>query len=49
MTMDVHHFDLVSQAFKRDPFPTFAKMRELGPLVRVRLPLIGASLAGHHL
>lgn len=34
-------FDLCSQAFKQDPFPTLAKLREQGPLIRVRLPLIG--------
>jgi cytochrome P450 len=34
-------FDLTSQAFKRDPFPTLARMRELGPVLRVRFPLFG--------
>src|SRR5687768_9732837 len=33
--------DLTSQAFKHDRFPTFAKMREHGPIVRVRLPIFG--------
>src|SRR4051794_31333219 len=33
--------DLTSQAFKRDPFPTLARMRELGPVIRVRIPLFG--------
>ncbi len=33
--------DLVSQAFKTDPFPTLAGMRALGPVIRVRLPLFG--------
>lgn len=33
--------DLTSQAFKRDPFPTLARMRGLGPVVRVRMPLFG--------
>ena len=33
--------DLSSQAFKRDPFPTLARMRELGPVIRARLSLFG--------
>jgi cytochrome P450 len=33
--------DLSSQAFKENPFPTLANMRELGPVIRVRLPLFG--------
>src|SRR4051794_12356257 len=33
--------DLTSQAFKRDPFPTLARMRDLGPVIRVRVPLFG--------
>jgi len=36
-----HRFDLTSQAFKQNPFPTLAKMREAGPVVRVRFPLLG--------
>jgi cytochrome P450 len=34
-------FDLTSQSFKREPFPTLARLRERGPVVRVRLPLLG--------
>jgi cytochrome P450 len=34
-------FDLASQAFKRDPFPTLAEMRAAGPVVRSRVPLLG--------
>lgn len=34
-------FDFCSQAFKQRPFPTLAKLRELGPVARVRLPLFG--------
>jgi cytochrome P450 len=34
-------FDLTSQAFKRDPFPTLARMREEGPVIRVRIPFLG--------
>ena len=32
----VLRFDLGSQAFKQDPFPTLARMRQLGPLIRAR-------------
>jgi cytochrome P450 len=34
-------FDPQSQAFKQDPFPTLARLRESGPLVRIRIPIIG--------
>jgi cytochrome P450 len=34
-------FDLTSPTFKRDPFPTLARMRELGPLICVRIPFFG--------
>ena len=37
----VLRLDLSSQAFKRDPFPTLARMRELGPVIRARLALFG--------
>ncbi|MDR3619642.1 MAG: cytochrome P450 [Paludisphaera borealis] len=37
----VVRFDLCSQAFKQDPFPTLAKLRAQGPLIRIRLPLFG--------
>jgi cytochrome P450 len=33
--------DLQSQAFKQDPFPTLAKLRAAGPLVRTRMPIVG--------
>ncbi len=33
--------DLTSQAFKENPFLTFARMREAGPVIRVRFPLFG--------
>jgi cytochrome P450 len=39
----VLHFDWTSQAFKRNPFPTLAKLREAGPLVRVRLAFFGKA------
>jgi cytochrome P450 len=34
-------FDIVSPRFKRDPFPTFAAMRQAGPVVPIRLPFVG--------
>jgi cytochrome P450 len=37
----VLRFDLCSQAFKQDPFPTLARMREAGPVIRARVPLFG--------
>lgn len=39
--MQSHQFDLSSQAYKRNPYPTLATMVEQGPLVRVRFPFIG--------
>jgi len=33
--------DFQSQAFKQNPFPVLAQLRELGPLVRLRLPIFG--------
>jgi cytochrome P450 len=43
MAGDILNIDLVSQAFMRNPFPTLARLREAGPVVRVRLPLIGKT------
>src|SRR4030095_8528630 len=37
----VLRFDLTSQALKRDPFPTLARMRAAGPLIRARMSLFG--------
>jgi cytochrome P450 len=37
----VVELDLRSQAFKRDPFPTLARMRESGPVIRMRVWLFG--------
>jgi cytochrome P450 len=34
-------FDIVSASFKRDPFPTFAAMRQAGPVIPIRLPFVG--------
>jgi len=40
---DVLKIDLASQSFMRDPFPALARMRQAGPVVRVRLPLLGKT------
>jgi cytochrome P450 len=34
-------FDIVSPAFHSDPFPTLDRMRAEGPLVRIRVPILG--------
>lgn len=36
-----HKFDLQSAAFMRDPFPTFERMRATGPVIELKLPLMG--------
>jgi len=36
-------FDIVSPAFHADPFPTLARMRAAGPVVRLRLPIVGRT------
>jgi cytochrome P450 len=41
MAGKVQKIDLISQAFARDPFPTYASLREAGPVFQVRLPLLG--------
>ncbi|MBV8682357.1 MAG: cytochrome P450 [Caulobacteraceae bacterium] len=41
---DLRHplgFDIVSGAFKADPFPTLAAMRDAGPVIPIRLPFVG--------
>jgi cytochrome P450 len=43
MMGDLLKIDLASQAFMRGPFPTLARLREAGPIVRVRLPLVGKT------
>jgi cytochrome P450 len=37
----MQEYDLLSSEFKRNPLPTFARMRQNGPVVRAKLPLIG--------
>jgi cytochrome P450 len=34
-------FDLTSQAFKHNPLPTLTRMRQAGPVIRVRVPFFG--------
>jgi cytochrome P450 len=41
MNADVLKIDLSSQSFMQNPFPALARMREAGPVVRMRLPLLG--------
>ncbi|MGI9406553.1 MAG: cytochrome P450 family protein [Hyphomicrobiaceae bacterium] len=49
MSATVHKFDLAGQTFKRDPFPTFAAMQAVGPMVDVKAPIIGrATFATTH-
>src|SRR5262245_51631837 len=43
MAATVQKIDLVSQAFLRDPFPTYARLREGGSVTQSRLPLVGRS------
>jgi cytochrome P450 len=37
--------DIAGAAFKRDPFPTLAAMRAAGPVIPIKLPLLGRSWA----
>jgi cytochrome P450 len=39
--MKTRRFDLTTVDFKRNPFPTFARMRECGELIPGRMPLVG--------
>jgi cytochrome P450 len=34
-------FDIATAAFKADPSPTFAAMRQAGPVIPIRLPFVG--------
>ena len=36
-----HKFDLQSVAFMRDPFPTLAALRDTGPVMEIKVPLMG--------
>ncbi len=39
--IDMTQFDLSSQDFKRNPMPVFAAMRDEGPVVSLKLPMVG--------
>jgi cytochrome P450 len=43
MAGDILNIDLVSQSFMRNPFPTLTRMREAGPVARVKLPFLGKT------
>jgi cytochrome P450 len=43
MAGKVLKIDLASQAYARDPFPTYARLREAGPVFPTRLPLLGKT------
>jgi cytochrome P450 len=43
MAGKVQKIDLRSQAFARDPFPTYARLREVGPVFQTRVPLLGKT------
>lgn len=38
-------FDIASQDYKRNPYPTLAQMLEKGPVVKIRYPFIGSFWA----
>src|SRR6516164_11476274 len=43
MGADILKIDLTSQSFMRDPFPALARMRDAGPVVQIRLPILGKT------
>jgi cytochrome P450 len=43
MAGDILTIDLASQSFLRNPFPTLTRLRQAGPVVRVKLPLLGKT------
>ncbi len=49
MAETIYRFDLGSQSFKRDPFPTLREMRAVGPLVTCRMPIVGKLTYAVHL
>jgi cytochrome P450 len=40
---DILNIDLTSLSFMRNPFPTLARMREAGPIVRIKVPFLGKT------
>jgi cytochrome P450 PksS len=43
MAGDTLDIDLASQPFMRNPLPTLSRLREAGPVVRVKLPFLGKT------
>ena len=43
MSSDILNIDLASQSFMRNPFPALARLREAGPVVQVRFPVLGKT------
>jgi cytochrome P450 len=43
MGADVMKIDLSSQSFLRDPFPALARMHDAGPVIQLRLPILGKT------
>jgi cytochrome P450 len=43
MAARIQKIDLASQAVARNPFPTYARLREAGPVFQTRLPLLGKT------
>lgn len=43
MSSDALSFDLVSQAYKRNPFPTYLRMHKQAPVSRIKVPFIGEA------
>ena len=43
MGSDILKIDLASQSFMRNPFPALARMRQAGPVVQLRLPILGKT------
>src|SRR5262249_80575 len=43
MASDTLDIDLVSQSFMRNPLPTLTRLREAGPVVRVKVPFLGRT------
>jgi cytochrome P450 len=43
MAGDIPNIDLTTQSFMRNPFPTLARLREAGPVVRLKLPFLGRT------
>ncbi len=39
--MTIHKIDLTSPGFKRNPFPRFNELRDMGPILQAKLPMVG--------